>query len=624
MISGTGAVTMAGSGNMNLTGNNNYDGPTIISTGTLTARNSTALGTTSGGTTVASGAQLNIAPDINIGAEPLTLNGYGIATDGALRKGGGGAGTIFGGPITLATDSGIQLDGNANLNFTNAAGVTGAGTSLAIQAVNAASRGTITGPVQLGSGSLSTFLLGTIVLTATNNAWSGNTAINTGSILQIGDGGANGSIGGTNIQVDGTLTFLSSTNLLITNTISGAGALNQSGSGLLTLAGINSSYSGTATIRGNGTLRLGNTQALGTGTIGIGGAQTDTGRLELLGNLTLNNPITIFPRAFGVLNNPADIDNISGTNTLSPPSPITIGGGGNLLTLQSDGGRLVLTSGITAVGVGRYLVLKGVADGEIQGAISQTTGNSVLVWKLDSGTWTLSGVNSPGAATTISNGVLVVNGSIDNAVTNAGGVLSGIGMITGPVTINSGATLSPGPGIGTLTMSNTLALMPGSTTSIEINKTTFSYDQIVGMTALTYGGTLAVSNLSGTLAAGDSFKIFDAAAYAGTFNSFVLPPLGAGLTWNIGGLTTDGTLRVATVTAPSFTTTILSGTNVILNAIGGAAGTTYSVVTSTNVAAALSTWTVASSGVFSASGTFTSTNAILPGVPRKFFAVRVP
>jgi len=99
-------------------------------------------------------------------------------------------------------------------------------------------------------------------------------------------------------------------------------------------------------------MQLVNGDTLTGGTLEIGLAQTDTSRLELTGNNTVSCAITIFPRAFGQNNNPynlinpANIDNLSGTNTVSPPSAIVVPTGGNLLTLQSDSGYLIFNAGV--------------------------------------------------------------------------------------------------------------------------------------------------------------------------------------------------------------------------------------------------------------------------------------
>src|SRR5206468_4144102 len=62
--------------------------------------------------------------------------------------------------------------------------------------------------------------------------------------------------------------------------------------------------------------------------------------------------------------------------------------------------------------------------------------------------------------------------------------------------------------------------------------------------SLSYGGTLAVSNLSAALGDGDSFKLFDANSYSGAFTNIVPKRPGIGLTWDTSGLTDSGSLNV--------------------------------------------------------------------------------
>jgi autotransporter-associated beta strand protein len=661
-ISGTGSVTVAGSGTVAVTGNNTYSGPTVISSGILNARNSTALGSIGAGTTVAAGGQLYIFGDVTLAAEPLTLSG---AT--ALRK-ANGVSTIFGGPITLATDGGIEVDTAATLSLTNAAGIVGTNVGLSLQGDAAGSRGTVSGSVSLGTGALTENGLGTWVLLATNNDWSGGTVLN-GGVLQIGDGGANGSIGtnsitlnggttltfnsaanlvlnapiqnsgtllsfvgsgnftiGGTIQNNSPMTFGSSGNLLVSGDISGGGVVNQNGTGILTLTGNNGSYSGATTLRGTGVLRPMNNLALGTGTCTIGSAQTDSCRLELLGGLSLSNAFTIFPRAFGTLTNPANFLNVSGTNIVSPPSSIVIPTGGNLLTLASDSGRLIYAGGITAGGAGRDLVFKGAGAGEVLGNIDHSGANSVLIWKLDAGAWTLWGSNTPNAATTISNGLLVINGTMDaSLITVAGGTLGGTGVLSGPLVVNAGATLAPGSSIGTLTVSDNLTLQAGSITSVELNKSAATCDQVLGMSNVVYGGTLVISNLSGTLATGDAFKLFDAMTYSGSFAALSpTNPPGAGIRWNTNTLATDGTLRVLSTvpSQPVINSVVNAGGSIVFGGTNGSAWGSYSVLSTNSLTIPRTNWPIVATGVFDGAGQFSYTNTITPGTPQRFFLLR--
>ena len=92
-------------------------------------------------------------------------------------------------------------------------------------------------------------------------------------------------------------------------------------------------------------------------------------------------------------------------------------------------------------------------------------------------------------------------------------------------TLQSGSTLAPGDnGIGTMTFYNVfntivdfpdaLTLVPGSTTVMEVSKSgsTLTNDVLKILSGtLTYGGSLRVTNIGvGVLAAGDSFRLFDA------------------------------------------------------------------------------------------------------------------
>ncbi len=62
-------------------------------------------------------------------------------------------------------------------------------------------------------------------------------------------------------------------------------------------------------------------------------------------------------------------------------------------------------------------------------------------------------------------------------------------------------------------MSGILDLAAGSTNIFEINKTLATNDTIAGLTSVIYGGSLIVTNLAGTLAPGDSFKLFTSTNY---------------------------------------------------------------------------------------------------------------
>lgn len=136
-----------------------------------------------------------------------------------------------------------------------------------------------------------------------------------------------------------------------------------------------------------------------------------------------------------------------------------------------------------------------------------------------------------------------------NAVSvSAGASLEGTGTIAGAVT-SAGLIAPASAGIGTLTLQNSVTLEAGSTTQFQINKTTVTADRLTVTGALALAGTLHVTNLDGSLAAGDSFTLFSAGSITGSFATVAFPSLGSGLVWDPAALGTSGTITVAV--APS-------------------------------------------------------------------------
>lgn len=204
-------------------------------------------------------------------------------------------------------------------------------------------------------------------------------------------------------------------------------------------------------------------------------------------------------------------------------------------------------TGPVASAAGGRLTLAGVGNGILDKVLPGAGG----LTKTGSGTWTLPLANTYTGVTSIQGGVLRVTGSTASGTVSVenGGTLAGTGTLGGPGVVYNGGVVEPGlGGIGTLTFSAAnLALLSGSTTRLEINKTAGLRDRLVVAGTLTLGGTLSVTNLAGTLAAGDSFALFTAGSYSGAFAAYSLPALPAGLGWNTSTLATDGTLRVVSL-----------------------------------------------------------------------------
>jgi autotransporter-associated beta strand protein len=247
--------------------------------------------------------------------------------------------------------------------------------------------------------------------------------------------------------------------------------------------------------------------------------------------------------------------------------------------------------------------------------------------KLGAGTLTLSAANTFTGPTVVNNGTLVVNGSLGlTAVTvGNGGTLSGTGSAGSNVTVNVGGTLAPGRVgvIGTFTVASNAVL--NGTAVMDINAATGTND-VLKATSITYGGTLSVSNLSGTLRGGASFKLFSSGTgmYGGAFGAYQLPPLWPGLSWVTSALGTSGTISVnGAIIPPRITGTSLSGNTVTISGSGGLPGGVYYVLESTSVAQPLATWTRIATNNFDASGNFLWTGTPhVPVLPAAFYAIQ--
>ena len=373
--------------------------------------------------------------------------------------------------------------------------------------------------------------------------------------------------------------------------------------------------------------------ATGVGTqLRIGGNGTGEGDGQVGLNGTIDE-VYMFNRALSqseivnIMNNQSvdPITNVFGQ--LPATSPVSVASGATLdlsgisqtIASLSDvggaGGLVTNNSNTNAT-----LTITGSATTTFSGQINDAgNGSAISLIKSGNSTQVLAGANAYSGTTTISNGSLLVNGSLGtNAVIVSGGLLGGNGAIGGPVTIQSGGTLSPGSNsIGALTINNTLTL--AGTTYIEINQSVPTNDIVCGLSAVTFGGTLTVTNLGGTLAAGDSFTIFPAASCSGTFAALNLPALNTGLGWNSNSLA-NGTLSVIAAVPPQFGSVSQTSDGTLQFSATGAAGVNYELDTATNLAPPI-TWIYVTNAVAGTNGMLQFPNLSDTNFPQQFYRI---
>ena len=505
----------------------------VTNSGTITSAGGVAI------TVLASGGTLTIAPS-------SVINGtVAFGSSGILQLGG----TITSGTFNVSQIGG-QYQGFSVFNVVGASTwtLTGSGaqnwtvsSGTLIGDTNSLQGGLITNNNVLqfaqdmdgvyagsisGAGLLIKSGTGDVIFTGANSYASGTSIL--GGTLQLGNGGASGSIVG--IVVDSSVFAIDrSDTYIFSGTITGSGSFAQIGTGTTILTGANT-YSGGTTISA-GTLQVTNSNPSFSSSVGTGLVTLNGGTFQAGANgLGFSNG---FALNAGVSNT---IDTQANTLTLS--GVIADGNGAGAFT-KVGSGTLVLTgsntfTGGTTISAGILQLGNGGATGSIVGNVvdngafminrsgalilgGTVSGDGAVL--LDGpGTTILTGANTYSGGTTINAGTLVVNGSIAQSATavNAGAVLAGAGTV-GAVSVNSGASLAPGAvsAPGTLTVAGHLGFQPGAYYFVQVNPANASSTKVTVGAAASLAGTVEVAFAPGSYAR-NSYDILHAARLGGT------------------------------------------------------------------------------------------------------------
>jgi len=343
IIAGASPLTKAGPGTLIVSGANTYTGATTVSAGVLDVRNNSGLGTPTGATTVASGAALQVDGSGLVIAEPLTLNGTGIASGGGLRNLANsntwsGAITVGAGGARINSDAGTLTVSGAISGATQPLTVGGAGNT------------TVSGVIGTTSGTLTKDGIGTLILSAANT-YTGATTVSAGA-LRLGAANAVGSGSAVTVAAGATFDLNGFSDAI--GSLAGAGAVTSGAAGAVTLtAGGNNTSTTFSGVIQNGSATVAVTK-VGTGTLTLSGTNTYTGSTTVSGGTLLVNgsqgssAVSLNGGTLGGTGTVGPITSTGSGGSVTPGVGVGILSSGNVNWSSGSPGFVVQLNGTTA------------------------------------------------------------------------------------------------------------------------------------------------------------------------------------------------------------------------------------------------------------------------------------
>ncbi len=578
VISGTGNLTIGGTGLVRLSAPNTFNGTTVLGTGRLQLGNSTALQNSTVATSASSGGLVFRTEEAS---NSFTFGGLSGEGNFALQKAGSGPGVnLFVGNNNADTTYSGVMSSNGSLTKVGSGRLILSGNNTYSGVTNIRSgtlEVTATGYVGAGAITLNTGATGssntTIVFNnASNTVKSGNsiTVANEGTgvtTIATGSGAVLPSMRALTLNKSVTFDILAGTALRTeaAAAFAGSGNILKTGGGRLALNSTIATYTGNITVS-QGELNWGASGALGNGTITINDSNTGSTNTNLSSQVggTLANSIVV--ANFGTGNVTLGSFNNTNPGAVIYSGPISLGR--SVFIAATRGNGTIFSGDISGAG---GITKTGVATLTFNGSKSYTGATAI-----NEGTLTLGATGSIGNSSVIS----VASGATFNVSAVTGGwtlgaaqTLGGSGTVTGNVTIQGAHTPGNSPGVQAFV--NNLAYSGGNSTvqweligNTTTNTGNTTYDQII------VGGNLNFADATelDLVFNGSGSGVLWSNAFWGSNQTWTLYDV-AGSTTNISSLTIDpgswqdsgGTPLGSSVRAGSSFFLSQSGSDILLN-----------------------------------------------------------